>query len=200
MKMVIFLCLFIINTVIASENISNGDPAIGKTKSIICWGCHGVNGNNSNPLYPILAGQGKAYLIKQLLDFKKGLRKEEHMDAMVEAIELSDIPHIASYFSKQIRETPRLKNNVGSKGEMIYLNGIPEKSVMACATCHATKGTGNDAAKFPALAGQHRDYLKKTLKKFKNHQRHNDTNKIMRDVVKNLSDKEIKAVTRYLSK
>ena len=59
--------------------MASGDPLAGKSVSIICIGWHGSDGNSTNPLHPKLAGQGESYLIKQLVDFKSGARKEEHM-------------------------------------------------------------------------------------------------------------------------
>lgn len=180
---------------------AGGDPAIGRTKAIICIGCHGIDGNNDNGLYPILAGQGEAYLTKQLTDFKTGARVEEHMSSMVEALSLQDIPHVASYFAKQKRKGSTLTpaSSDKDKGKNIYLNGLVSKSVTPCAACHAIDGMGNNAAKFPALAGQHADYVTKMLKEFRSKKRSNDPNGIMRDITSSLTNKEITAISDYIS-
>lgn len=180
---------------------AGGDPAIGRTKAIICIGCHGIDGNNDNGLYPILAGQGEAYLTKQLTDFKTGARVEEHMSSMVEALSLQDIPHMASYFAKQKRKGSTLTpaSSDKDKGKNIYLNGLVSKSVTPCAACHAIDGMGNNAAKFPALAGQHADYVTKMLKEFRSGKRHNDPTKMMRNIAVNFSDSEITDLSNYIS-
>ena len=36
------------------------DAAAGKAKAAVCAGCHGVDGNSSNPMWPHLAGQHAA--------------------------------------------------------------------------------------------------------------------------------------------
>lgn len=207
--MKIFLILGLLSFSISMGVIANvyagGDPAIGRTKAIICIGCHGIDGNNDNGLYPILAEQGEAYLSKQLTDFKTGARIEEHMSSMVEALTLSDIPNIANYFSIQKRKDSTLtlsephKEFDKAKGKIIYNTGIAEKSTTACAACHASNGSGNAEAKFPSLAGQHADYIRKTLKEFRSGTRHNDPNKMMRGVTSNLTDKEINALSNYIS-
>ncbi len=54
-------------------------------------------------------------------------------------------------------------------------------------------------AQFPRLAGQHAEYVEAQLKAFRNGERANDTNGMMRSVAARLSDREIKAVAEYIS-
>ena len=56
----------------AGQAMAAGDVAAGKTKAAVCAACHGADGNAAVPMYPSLAGQGEAYLVKQIHDFKKG--------------------------------------------------------------------------------------------------------------------------------
>lgn len=189
---ILFLCCSI-NLATAA-----GDSQIGQTKAIICMGCHGVDGNNDNTLYPVLAGQGEGYLVKQLADFKSGARKEEHMSSMVEAISLSDIPHIAAYFSKQKRKVTNSEKKEFITGQLIYNQGIPSKDVTACSDCHGKDAMGNTLLKFPALAGQHAAYISKMLKEFQVGKRYNDKNRVMRNLVAKLSNDEIQALSIYI--
>lgn len=203
MKAILILCLlsFSVCLSVISNTFAAGDPASGRTKALLCIGCHGMDGNNDNSLYPILAGQGEGYLSKQLNDFKTGARVEEHMSSMVEGLSLEDIPHVAKYFSLQQRKGSTLTpvDTDKEKGKRIYLTGLAEKSVTPCAACHAINGMGNAAAKFPALAGQHADYVSKMLKEFRRGKRHNDPTKMMRNIAVNLSDEEIKDLSHYIS-
>lgn len=178
---------------------AGGDPVAGKSTAIICIGCHNSDGNSSNPVYPKLAGQGEAYLAKQLADFKSGARKEEHMTSMVEAIEKADIPNLAAYFASQKR-SPGLSNKTKSKqGKQIFHNGISAKGISACDGCHGTDGKGNPAIKFPSLANQHAEYVAKMLKEFRSGTRHNDPGEMMRNIATKLSDKEIESVANYVA-
>ena len=47
-----------------------------------CGGCHGATGKSVAPIYPNLAGQHAAYIVKQLKDFQSGARKDPTMSAM----------------------------------------------------------------------------------------------------------------------
>lgn len=176
-----------------------GNPAIGKSSAIICVGCHESDGNSSNPQYPRLAAQGESYLAKQLHDLKNGQRAEEHMSSMVEAIEYSDIDNIAAYFSSQNRKTSLSNEPINLKGQAIFNKGIEAKTIPACAQCHGQTATGNPENKTPSLAGQHKTYLIKMLNAFRDHSRTNDPQKQMRVIAEKLSNKEIEAVSSYLS-
>ena len=76
----------------------------------------------------------------------------------------------------------------------------PAKQVAACTACHGPSGKGVDLAVFPALGGQHADYIASQLKKFRSGERANDGDtRMMRSVAARLSDKEIEAVASYIS-
>jgi len=44
---------------------STGKAQDGGTKTAVCTGCHGPNGNSSNPEWPRLAGQSAVYIAEQ---------------------------------------------------------------------------------------------------------------------------------------
>ncbi len=76
-----------------------GDAAAGKAKSGSCAGCHGQMGKAGNPVWPNLAGQNAAYLVKQLKDFKSGARKDPMMAGMAAALSDADMDNLAAYYS-----------------------------------------------------------------------------------------------------
>jgi cytochrome c oxidase subunit 2 len=52
-----------------------GDAAAGKTAYATCAACHGANGEGNQALNaPPLAGQHDWYIVRQLVNFKAGLR------------------------------------------------------------------------------------------------------------------------------
>ena len=73
-----------------------GDPAAGKTKSATCAGCHGTDGKAQLPENPNLAGQGENYLVKQLKEFKSGLRENAVMMPMASTLSDEDMEDIAA--------------------------------------------------------------------------------------------------------
>ena len=185
---------------LSRENPVNGNPVAGKEKAIICIGCHGRDGNSTNPEYPKLAGQVPAYLYKQIFDFKKGLRKDETMSSMALSIDDKDVADVVVFFSNQKPKKPMrktLKTNL--LGKTIYHNGIKLKNVAACASCHGKNGLGHPKSRYPALAGQHTDYLVKALKKFKSGIRRNDLLLEMRNITAKLTETEIEAVAAYIA-
>ena len=57
---------------------------------------------------------------------------------------------------------------------------------------------GNSLAGIPMLSGQHSEYIYTQLKNFQSDIRSNDHNKMMRNIVSRMSDKEMKAVSEYI--
>ncbi|MFQ5642883.1 MAG: c-type cytochrome [Thiogranum sp.] len=75
------------------------DMEEGQRKAQACIGCHGANGQASNPEWPNLAGQNANYIMKQLKAFKSGIRKNELMSPMAQSLSDADVENIAAYFS-----------------------------------------------------------------------------------------------------
>lgn len=78
-----------------------GEAALGKDKATACGACHGPDGNSSTPDFPRLAGQHEDYLVRALLDYKSGKRKNPIMAAQVEALSRADMGDLAAWFSSQ---------------------------------------------------------------------------------------------------
>ena len=81
-----------------------GDAAAGKTKAVVCSACHGIDGTSVNPLWPNLAGQHAAYLVKQMKAFRSGERKDPVMAPMAMPLSDADIDDLAAFYASQ---TPR---------------------------------------------------------------------------------------------
>jgi len=76
------------------------DTAAGQQLAGSCQSCHGAQGISNSPLYPNLAGQKSAYLVKQLRDFKTGKRQDPVMSAMVKHLDETAMNQIADYYSR----------------------------------------------------------------------------------------------------
>ncbi len=83
------------------QTLADGDAAKGKAKAAMCAGCHGPDGNSVNPLWPKLAGQHAAYLVKQLQAFKGGQRNDPMMKPMVAALSEVDMQNLAAFYASQ---------------------------------------------------------------------------------------------------
>jgi len=191
---------FTSTVVLANEPVKTGDATKGKAVSAVCSACHGADGNSVNPDWPKIAGQGEAYLVKQLHEFRSDKRAEATMTPMAKGIASDeDVLHLAAYFASQKQTSATANKDKVTAGEKIYRGGILASGVAACSGCHGPSGEGNTAAKFPKIAGQHSKYAITQLKAFRSGTRNNDTGKMMRNVVAKMSDAEIEAVAEYIS-
>ncbi|NVK43771.1 MAG: cytochrome c4 [Oceanospirillaceae bacterium] len=175
-----------------------GDAAAGQANTAVCAGCHGADGNSVVGNFPKLAGQNEAYLLKQLKDIKGGNRQVVEMTGLLDNLSDQDLENIAAYFASKKVQLGQVSPDQLEAGQKIYRAGIADKNVAACTACHSPNGTGNASAGFPALSGQHPDYVKKQLMAFRNEARDNDPNGMMRDIAAKMSDKDIEAVANYV--
>jgi len=86
-------------TALMASPVFAGDIAAGKAKTAVCAACHGAMGVSAIPMYPNLAGQKEAYLVKQLKDFKAGNRKDPVMAPMAMGLSDADIANVAAYYA-----------------------------------------------------------------------------------------------------
>jgi len=209
-KLTFALCVLLSsNTVVyASETVHKGlkgDAEAGKAKTVTCAACHGADGNSPAPMFPKLAGQHADYIVKQLQDFKSGMRQGPTMAPMVAPLSEQDMHDLAAYYTEQKVTVSEIADlNAVALGEKIYRGGNKESKLMACVACHGPQGLGNAAAHYPALSGQHADYTKKQLENFKAGVRDNQTIYtsrflLMRDIAAKMSDEEIQSVADYIS-
>jgi cytochrome c553 len=70
-----------------------------------CSNCHGTAGkgqNPGNPVYPVIGGQHKDYLLAQLLNFRKGARNNSPggiMNTIVHRLSDAELEALADYVS-----------------------------------------------------------------------------------------------------
>lgn len=175
-----------------------------QTATQVCAACHAADGNSVQAANPILAGQHSEYIVKQLTDFKPregkpAARANPVMGGMVANLSDDDVRGLAVYFEAQKPKARAARDaQLVKLGRDIYRGGILSKNVAACTACHAPNGAGVPS-QFPRLAGQYVEYTTAQLKAFRSGERTNDPNRIMRMVAEKLSDREIAAVSEYIS-
>lgn len=182
----------------ASSAFAAGDAAAGQAKAAACAACHGPDGNSFNPEWPKLAGQHPDYIVKQLKDFKAGVRQNPLMSPMAAPLSDQDILDLAAFFSSQKTQLGEADPNLVAAGEKLYRGGNVASGVSACAACHSPTGTGNPAAMFPRVSGQYAAYVAKQLQDFKTGARTNDAGQMMRNIASKMTDEEIQAVASYM--
>lgn len=145
-----------------------GDVAAGQTLYAPCAVCHGLQAEGNEALRaPKLAGQADWYLIRQLQNFKAGIRGADKNDLYGQqmapmAATLVDDNAIANVvaFIRSLPDTPVKATVSGNtaKGKAAY---------GACATCHWRKAEGMQAMDAPRLAGMSDWYLVQQLQNFR---------------------------------
>lgn len=198
-KFVVALVFGLMNAAVPSLLLAQGDAAAGQAKSALCASCHGSDGNSALAINPKLAGQNATYIVKQLLDFKSGVRADPTMAAMVLSLSEQDMQDIAAWYSSQSVTLQGADPDSLELGETLYRAGNQDIAVAACSACHSPTGRGNAPAGFPSLSGQHAEYTLKQLKSFRAGERANDSNAMMRMIVERFTDKELAALASYVS-
>lgn len=160
-----------------------------------CAKCHGVDGLGVSPDYPSIAGQNRDYFVKQIFNFKTGLRYNEPMDPVIEKLLAADIRALSlHYASIPPGSVPSNDQALLAEGRTIYLDGIPKKGVYSCAVCHGVEAKGG--TQMPRLAGQNPVYLEKQMRGFIQKIRQND--RLMHLTLAAMTARELKAVAVYL--
>jgi cytochrome c553 len=195
-------CGVLLITIGSSSHADETDLALQlraeKVAITVCGTCHGRTGTNSQPKFPVLAGQNATYLVAQLKAFHAQTRGDPdaiaYMWGMASELDEPSMAALAAYYAVQ---TPQPgvggSSSLEATGKDIYLHGIPSEGVPACSTCHGTDAHG--VKDFPRLAGQHAQYILKQLGSFQSNMRNVA---IMHGVAQNLRLPEMQAVAAYL--
>lgn len=186
--------------------LAEGNADAGKAKSVTCAACHGPDGNAMIPMYPKIAGQHAGYIEKQLKEFKLAMqtggaegRNNAVMNPMAGALSEQDMADLAAYFSSQDPKIGQTPENYVEAGQALYRGGDASRGIPSCSACHGPDGNGMGLAGFPDISGQYTDYVAAQLKSFREGQRANDMNGMMRDVAMKLTDEDIEILSNYLA-
>lgn len=148
---------------------ATSDPGKGKIHFAICQGCHGAEGQgNQGSGPPSLSGQHGWYLIRQLQNFRDGIRGTHDDDAYGQlmasmAKTLPDEPAVKDVTAYIATLAPVLSSPTETTGNVDKGRTI----FSSCQTCHGEKGEGSEVLGGPRLTGQHDWYLIRQLKNFK---------------------------------
>ena len=185
---------------VQAESLIDGSAEDGKTKATTCAACHGADGISVNPLWPSLAGQGAPYVVAQLKAFKEGTRENPLMTSQAMMLSDEDMADLAGFYAGLPAPVQAVADpDLVAKGEALYRGGDVTNQVAACIACHGPTGTGNPAAAYPALKGQHAAYTAKQLKDYASGDRVSDgKTRIMREIAGKLSADEIDALASYV--
>ena len=169
----------------------------------VCGACHGADGNSPAPANPNLAGQHADYITLQLAHFKTGIRQNPIMQGMAAGLTGDDMRAVGLYYAKQQPKGLAAKDaQLVKLGQALWRGGDAGTGVPACSGCHSPNGAGIPK-NYPRIAGQYADYTYAQLRAFRSGERGRDkegkdaNGRVMRGVVKELSDAQMKAVAEF---
>jgi cytochrome c553 len=171
----------------------------GEEKAInLCSTCHGPRGISTSSEFPILAAQRRRYLAAQLEDFRSHARAErvahDFMWGIAGGLDDTMIDAVAGYYAAQPPAAGRSGDPaLIAKGRQLFEQGVIERGIPACATCHGADAAG--LGDFPRLAGQHAKYVLKQLQYIQSLVRKAP---VMHGIVKDLAPDEMNALAAYV--
>lgn len=168
-----FLCLLAAGTCAASpltvdekvRNVLQLDQKAENGKKLYasyCAQCHGPQAlGSAAKVIPSLAGQRRAYLVKQLADFSEEERSSREMHGVVTKPELSNEQAWAD-LSGYLNSLPRASFPQTGDGRGLELGEAIFQD--QCASCHQEDGRGDDDGFIPSLRDQHYSYLVRQMR------------------------------------
>ena len=185
-----------------ADPFTGGDPQAGAGKAAVCGACHGPGGNSSNPEWPKLAGQHAAYTYQALKKLKSGVRKAPVMNAQAQPLSDQDMRDLAAHFAAQKPVPGVASPDAVPVAQKLYRAGDATRQLPACAACHGPQGSGNAAAKYPRIGGQHAKYAALALRNYRAQAGAADAEPntaVMATIAGKLTDAEIDALASYIN-
>lgn len=150
-----------------AEAFEPASAARGEALFTACAGCHGDSGQGQPAMHaPNLTGLGSAYLVRELRDFRAGIRGNE-----------SD-----TYGFMMMGRAGSLPGDRGVRDVAAFIDALPAKSSPSssrgnaargrilysarCAACHGPEAEGNPSLGAPSLRQQDETYLWTQLEHF----------------------------------
>ncbi|MBX3691812.1 c-type cytochrome [Dokdonella sp.] len=181
------------------ERAGPGDAKAGEAKSAVCAACHAADGNSAIAMYPKLAGQNEAYIARQLAQFKSGQRDNAIMAPFAATLSAQDMNDLGAFFASKLPTSDLADSASVERAQQLYRAGDAKLGVPACMACHGPDGRGMAGSAYPQLAGQWADYVQAKLTEWRGDVSWGDDEhaKIMPEIAKRLSDKDIADLASY---
>lgn len=163
--------------------------AAGEERINFCSHCHGKDGTSRRDYIPNLAGQNPLYLFNAFEKFASGERKDFVMSKLAPRLSLEDRVNVAIYYSaQQVRNRSEIPD-----AEQVALGQALFQGT--CSGCHGGSAQGLES--MPRLAGQPAEYLRRTLRAFRDNQA-DRAGSLMAPIAAGLSDPQIDGLAAYL--
>lgn len=166
-----------------------------------CARCHGRDGlGHGDGAFPILAGQGEAYLREALAAYADGRRHSGIMRPAAARVSPEARAELAAHYAAQPRgPAAEADAALAEAGAAIAGQGLPAQGVPACLSCHDGAARARNPS-FPSLDGQPADYLANQLRLWRDDARGGGPyTHLMRLVARGLEPGQVDAVAAYFA-
>lgn len=177
----------------------------GKALYATCVACHGAEGEGNEALKaPAIGGQTQDYLIRQLSNFKSGVRGGNaedtggaQMRTMAATLETEQaVEQVAAYIAAMPAARHAVPEGVDLRNGSSYYEAV-------CGACHGGKAEGNDKLKAPRLSNLSSAYMEQQYANYKSGVRgshpEDKYGKRMQYMTKSLGDKDYRDVLAYIA-
>jgi len=170
-----------------------------------CARCHGLDGvGRESGAFPRLDIHRQEYLERALEEYASGERPSGIMQAHAAALDGEGRERLAAHYAAGASagavssETPLAQDAESPEpGRSIAIEGIIERQIPACASCHGLE-EGPENALYPALRGQYAEFTQLQLALWKEGKRGNSAySAIMAPIAARLTPEESDAVARF---
>ncbi|AHE98354.1 c-type cytochrome [Thioalkalivibrio paradoxus] len=166
-----------------------------------CIQCHGEQGQGqAQPPFPRLAGLPEAYLIEQMQAYREGQRPNPTMAQVAQHLADDEIEAVSRYYAgmEPAGGPYRVPAGLLERGRGIALEGLPDRNIQSCASCHGEQGQKRSPA-LPPLAGHPPRYLMSQLRAYAQGSRKTSLAGLMQGIAKALEEEEMAAVSAYFA-
>ena len=169
----------------------------GKQVYQLCASCHYHNGwGKADGSFPVIAGQHRQVLIKQLADIRSRKRNNPTMYPFTDSTTLGDVQAVADVAAYVATLSPDPAPGKGSGEQLAKAKSLYAKH---CAQCHGEQGAGVAESFYPRLKGQHYAYALRQLRWMKSGFRRN-ADKAMLAQLADLKDEDLMSLADYISR
>lgn len=192
---------------ITSAYALDGDPKAGEQAAAMCVACHQTDGSGMNipggESWPSIAGLNAEYLYKQKKDVVSQSRNSPTMMPFLSMLDDQQYKDVSVYYS-QLPTTQGAFDSEATEeelnhGKKLATEGDWDRYIVPCSSCHGPDNLGAGDS-FPRLAGQHAGYIADQLNAWQSGKRNNDPQHLMLAIAERLNDKDIRAVSQWLSR
>ncbi len=173
------------------------------TLTLVCSGCHGLDGISINSTVPTIAGQAYTLIEDSLLDYRDNdrtctatelLQGEDAalvsaMCALVATLENRDIAALAEFYELQAFVPAKQPFDASRAAD-----GARIHQQANCEHCHSKGGTDSNGMA-AILAGQWTPYLERSLLRIRSGEKKGP--KVMNEAIREFTDDDIEALLNY---